>query len=209
MTREEQTALLERIRAGESGAFRVLVEELHERLLRFVNRLCPPPSVAEEVVQETWRIVVDSLDSFRGESRLSTWIFQIAANRARTRAVREGRYAATLLESWEHEGAGEDVGASRFDGRGRWIAPPSGWPPDDPEQSAMHQQALRRLGEAIDELPEAQRAVLLLKEVEGLETSEICAILEISAANARVLLHRGRARLRESLETVWAESDPC
>ncbi|TVR02320.1 MAG: sigma-70 family RNA polymerase sigma factor [Deltaproteobacteria bacterium] len=206
---EEQDELVVRLRSGDRHAFRQLVDALHPRLLRFVNRLCPPPSVAEEVVQDTWHVVIDRLHTFRGDSRLSTWIFQIATHRARTRAVREGRYAATLLESWDHADPGGDGGLSRFDSRGRWVAPPAGWPPDDPEASAMHQQALARISEVIDQLPEAQRAVVLLRDVEGLDTREVSTILGLSPANVRVLLHRGRHRVRSELEAVWTGRESC
>jgi RNA polymerase sigma-70 factor (ECF subfamily) len=193
-------ALLERLRAGDEGAFATLVDEYHGTLVRLALVFVSSRAVAEEVVQETWLGVLNGLGEFEGRSSLKTWIFRILTNRAKTRGVREGRSVP-----FSALGDGDDdrepaVDPSRFNSSGRWASPPRRWERDTPERLAMQQQAVHELKDAIDELPPNQRAVLVLRDVDGVGSDEVCNILEISETNQRVLLHRARSRLRSVLE---------
>lgn len=191
-------ALVDRLIAGDEAAFSELVARLHGRLLRFAATFVRERSAAEEVVQDTWIAVVEGLDGFERRASLEGWIFRIVANRARTRAVREAR--SVPLSSFEVDPLEAPADAGRFDGRGHWSSPPRRWDEDDPERLALRGELLAALQEAIDQLPPAQRAVIVLRDIEGLETDEICNILALSETNARVLLHRARTKLRAALE---------
>lgn len=188
------------MRDGDEEAFISLVESLNGSMIRVALSFVRSRGVAEEVVQETWLAVIDGLHRFEGRSTLKTWIFQILKNRARTRAKRERRTIPASSfgdEDAEHQ-AGVD--AARFDERGMWGVAPRPWQSDTPERLSMNQEAIRFLREALDELAPTQRAVVTMRDVEGLSSAEVCDILEISSANQRVLLHRGRSTLRAALE---------
>lgn len=191
-----------RLKAGDEDAFRDLLARHHTHLLHFARTFVKSPATAEEVVQETWLAVLTGLDSFAGRSSLKSWIYAILANRARTRAVRDGR---TLLFS-EMSSEGDDdepaVDPSRFNAAGYWDQPPRRWDDLTPERLAASAQIRTRLATALEELPETQRAVVVLRDVEGCSSEEACNILGISETNQRVLLHRGRSRLRRLLEPL-------
>lgn len=191
-----------RLKAGDEGAFRDLLARHHDHLLRFARTFVKNPATAEEVVQEAWLAVLQGLDRFEGRSSLKSWIYAILANRARTRAVRDGR---TVLFSEMAGEIGDDepaVDPSRFNAAGYWDQPPRPWDDLTPERLAASTQIRDRLNAALEELPEVQRAVVVLRDVEGCTSAEACNILGISETNQRVLLHRGRSRLRRLLEPL-------
>ena len=194
--------IVARLRGGDEAAFRDLLARHHDHLLRFARTFVKSPATAEEVVQETWLAVLQGLDGFAGRSSLKSWIYAILANRARTRAVRDAR---TLLFSEMTAEAEDDepaVDPSRFNAAGYWDQPPRPWDDLTPERLAASAQIRVRLAAALEELPEAQRAVVVLRDVEGCSSDEACNILGISETNQRVLLHRGRSRLRAMLEPL-------
>jgi RNA polymerase sigma-70 factor, ECF subfamily len=186
-------ALLLRLRAGDEQAFAALVERYHPSMLRLALTFVPSRAVAEEVVQDTWLAVLRGLDRFEERSSLRTWLFTILVNRARTTGVREARSVPV-------GDAGPAVDASRFGPSGAWAVPPEHWIEEAEDRvDAVKLGDLLRTG--LGELPPRQREVLLLRDVEGLTSTEVCDVLAISEANQRVLLHRGRSRLRQVLET--------
>jgi RNA polymerase sigma-70 factor (ECF subfamily) len=194
--------IVSRLRAGDEEAFRGLLARHHDHLLRFARTFVKSPATAEEVVQDTWLAVLSGLATFEARSSLKSWIYAILANRARTRAVRDGR---TLLFS-EMAGEGNDdepaVDPSRFNAAGYWDQPPRPWDDLTPERLAASAQVRTHLAAALEELPEAQRAVVVLRDVEGCSSEEACNILGVSETNQRVLLHRGRSKLRRLLEPL-------
>lgn len=195
---QDDAALVQRLLAGDEQAFVSLVDGLHGSLLRIARVFVREDAVAQEVVQETWKAVLERLPSFEGRSSLKTWILRILTNRAKTRGVREARsvpFSALDLES-EHEPA---VDPSRFKPGGMWGMPPQA-SDEDPEAVLGRREILRAVERAIDELPPAQRAVILLRDVEGVDAAEVCNILEVSETNQRVLLHRARSKVRAALE---------
>jgi RNA polymerase sigma-70 factor (ECF subfamily) len=160
--------------------------------------------VAEEVVQETWLAVLQGLGAFEGRSSLKTWIFRILSNRAKTRGKREGRMVPfpTLGGPSGEEGDEPAVDPARFSPDGHWRDPPRTWGSESPEDLLLRAEIRASVERALADLPPAQRAVVTLRDVEGFESDETCAALDISEANQRVLLHRGRARVRRALEGV-------
>lgn len=193
----DDEALVRGALAGDREAFGALVARHGSALLRFARVFLRDAAAAEEVVQDTWLAALDGLERFEGRSSFRTWLFRILANRARTRAVRDGRSIPfTALDPPDEEG----VDPSRFAGSGHWSVPPSGWREESPERLALLAETREVMEAAIAELPEAQRAVLVLRDVEGMETEEICNLLDVTETNQRVLLHRARTRVRAALE---------
>jgi RNA polymerase sigma-70 factor (ECF subfamily) len=205
----EEDRLLEALRAGDEAAFEELVHLYHGVLLRVAQIWVSSRSIAEEVVQETWLGVLEGLNRFEGRSSLKTWIFRILGNTAKTRAKREGR---TLPFSALHDPARVPepaVSPERFlDSEhahwpGHWSAPPASW---GPEERLLGAETREVIAEAVEGLPAAQRAVVSLRDIEGWSSGEVCNALEISETNQRVLLHRGRSKVRRALEEYLSES---
>jgi len=175
-----------------------LVSRHQAALLRLARTYVSSAAVAEEVTQDTWLAVLRGLADFEGRSTFRTWLFQILVNRARSTGVREHRNVAV-------GDAGPVVDASRFDASGAWMSPPQHWVEDSDERLAA-QSLAGPIREALDMLPPRQREVVLLRDVDGLSADEVCAVLQISEANQRVLLHRGRSGLRGALEDRLGEA---
>ena len=186
---ETEGELLTRLRSGEEGAFVSLVQRYQEQMLRLAAGFVPSRAVAEEVVQDTWLAVLRGLDAFEGRSSLKTWLFSILVNQARTTGSKEQRSVPVP----DPEPA---VDPARFDASGAWADPPERWI-EAAEDRLEAGKLAGRIRVLIDELPARQREVVLLRDVEELTSDEVCSVLAISDGNQRVLLHRGRSRLRE------------
>ena len=203
--------LIEALRRGDEAAFRQLVHEHHEALLRVALIYVRSRAVAEEVVQETWLAVLKGIDRFESRSSLKTWIFRILTNIAKTRGEREGR-VLPLSALADPGGVSEPaVPPERFrppydpSRPGWWAAPPERW--ELPEERLIRREARERISAAIDELPPSQRAVITLRDVLGWPADEVRNALDLSATNQRVLLHRARSKVRRRLEDYMAETD--
>lgn len=165
----------------------MLVERYQGSLVRLARAYVPSEAVAEEAVQETWMGVVRGIDRFEGRSSFKTWLFRILVNRARSAGAREPR-DARLDEQ------GPSVDPSRFDEHGAWGQPVEPWEQSD--DRLMAAAASKTLAAALSDLPARQREVVVLRDMEGLPSTEVCDALGISEGNQRVLLHRARSRLR-------------
>jgi RNA polymerase sigma-70 factor, ECF subfamily len=203
--RYDEQRLLEALQRREESAFEELVDQYHVPLRRFALTFVRSPAVADEVVQETWLGVLRGIDRFEGRSSLKTWIYRILTNTANTRAEREGR-TVPLSALAGVDGDDEPVvDTSRFLDEqherwpGHWAAPPSRWD-ELPEEALLGHETLAVLRDAIAALPEMQRRVIELRDVEGWSSHEVCDLLELSEANQRVLLHRARSKARAALE---------
>lgn len=166
---------------------------------RVAHHYCGRHGAVDEVLQETWMAVLEGLPRFQGRSSLKTWIFRILANRARTRGKKEARSVPlSSLQSTD-----EPVEPERFAADGHWSSPPDPWR-KTPDVAADNQELGRVIDEAIAQLPERQRMVIVLRDVQGLPSAEVCSILEITDTNQRVLLHRARTRVRALLADFMA-----
>jgi len=192
MTTVDEADLVARLQAGDEDAFVAVVRQYHAPLLRLAASYVPSHAVAEEVVQDTWLGVVRGIDRFEGRSSLKTWLFRIVVNRARTAGAREHR------ESAADPAHVATVAPDRFGPAGQWVEPPAPWT-EAVEDRLAARQALDRIAGCLTELPENQRRVVTMRDLEGLTAQEVCSVLGISEANQRVLLHRGRARVRGML----------
>ncbi len=196
--------LLARIAEGEEAAFTELVQLHHASMVRIAMLYVSSASVAQEVVQETWLAVLKGIDRFEGRSALKTWIFRILTNRAKTRGQREGRSLPfSALGKEDQEPA---VDPARFNSKGRWADPPSTWEVTTPEAVMERGQAMEALQAALEELPPQQQAVVRLRDVEGWDSQDVCNVLDVSETNQRVLLHRGRSKLRKTLAEHMART---
>jgi RNA polymerase sigma-70 factor, ECF subfamily len=199
---EDQRRLVEALRAGDQRAFHALVESHYPMMKHVARSYVDSDGLAEEVVQETWLAVVRGIGRFQHRSALSTWIYSILANKARTHGARQRRMLPFSSVGGAAE-TGTSVDADRFQSDedawpGHWATPPRPW--QKPERRLLSLELRERLKAALDDLPARQRAVVTLRDVEGLSAEEVSGLLELSAENQRVLLHRGRSRLRGSLE---------
>src|SRR5271154_360470 len=189
---DEDGELVARVRAGEEQAFVLLVARHHATMLRLARTFVSSDAVAEEVVQDTWMGVLRGIDGFAGRSSFKTWLLRILVNRARSTGVREHRSVAI-------GDAAPAVDRARFDASGAWMSPPQHWV-EDSEDRLLAESLAGRIDATMKELPPRQREVVTLRDVDGLSGKEVCEVLEISEANQRVLLHRGRSHLRQALE---------
>ena len=190
---ESDADLLRPLRGGDEQAFVFLVQRYNGSMLRLALTFVPSRAVAEEVVQDTWLAVLRGLAGFEGRSSLQTWMFTILVNRARTTGLREQRTIPVA-------DAGPVVDASRFGPDGAWSAPPDHWI-EEAEDRIEAGKLAHLLRSAMNGLPPRQREVVLLRDVEEMSSADVCSILAISDANQRVLLHRGRGKLRQILES--------
>jgi RNA polymerase sigma-70 factor (ECF subfamily) len=192
----DELQLVEALRAGDEQVFEQLIRMYQGTLLRVAQMYVSSRSVAEEVVQETWLAVLNGIDRFEGRSSLKTWIFRILANRAKTRAQREGR-TIPFSALGDPEAA---VEPDRFD-QGQWATLPAEWP----EERLLAEETFRVIEGAIERLPPAQRAVITLRDVQGWSAEDVRNALELSETNQRVILHRARSKVRGALEDYLAE----
>ena len=186
------------LRAGDEVAFSSLVRRYTPSMTRVAMYFVRDLAVAEEVVQETWVAVLRGLEAFEGRSSLRTWIFRIVSNLAKSRGVRERRtvpFSGLVHQAEDGEAA---VSPDRFLADGRWSSAPRSWglPADE---RAVSSEILSLVQTAVEGLPSNQRAVVVLRDVDGWSGRDVCALLGVSDANQRVLLHRGRARIRRAL----------
>src|SRR3954471_22789847 len=185
METDADADLLDRLRSGDEAAFASLVQRYQVRLLRLAESAVGSRAVAEEAVQDTWLAVVRGVERFEGRSSFKTWLFRILLNRARTAGGKEQRAGTPQSDP--------DL-SERFDESGAWATPPEPWA-DRADDRLLAAQLAQRVHALLPELPDNQRQVLLLRDVEGVPAADVTAMIGITDGNQRVLLHRGRTRL--------------
>jgi RNA polymerase sigma-70 factor (ECF subfamily) len=205
--------LVGRLRRGDDAAFELILTAWSPSMLRLARAFVSSGASAEEVVQDAWLAVIRGIDGFQGRASLRTWIFRILVNAAKKRGIRDRRVVPSgslLAEDLPVEYAGPGSAASRFypagdRGAGRWRPERAPQPWSEPESAAEHAETLRVVRDAMTDLPARTRAVLLLRDMEGYTSDEVCELLDISPGNQRVLLHRARLQVRARLAVHFAE----
>ncbi len=199
-----ELARVERLKAGDAEALGSLVDELYPSMVRVARSMLGDAAQAQDVVQETWVAVMTGLAKFEARSSLKTWVLRILVNRARTAVSRRGR--AELLDWLDTEPSASEpsVAPHRFAVLGWWSDPPRAWDGEGPEGALMQKQLEALVLRELETLPAGQRTVVGLRDVEGLTSEEVRNVLGISEGNQRVLLHRGRSRIRATLEREMA-----
>ncbi len=190
----------------DESAFALVLDRWSGGMLRLARSYVSTEASAAEVVQETWVAVIEGIDRFEGRSSLRTWVYRILTNTARRRGSREHR----MVPSSELATEQATVDPRRFQSAdqpfpGHWWEPPAVWP--EPEGVVLTDEVRGLLIAALEQLPERQRVVIALRDAEGWPADEVCALLEITAANQRVLLHRARAFVRAKLETYYTQEE--
>jgi RNA polymerase sigma-70 factor (ECF subfamily) len=196
--------LVTRLRGKDEVAFALVLDAWSGGMARVARSIVSTYASADEVVQDAWLAVIQGIGTFEGRSSLKTWVYRILVNTAKRRAMREGRHVSWSLVPGEDDTP--TVDPTRFGGPGdqfpgHWLAFPAPWP--SPEQDALAGEVSAQVEAALARLPERQRVVITLRDVEGYSSEEVCSILQISAANQRVLLHRARAFVRGKLEEYF------
>jgi RNA polymerase sigma-70 factor, ECF subfamily len=202
----DEASFLNSLRTGDEIAFTRLVEQYHTTLVRLARLFVRDGTVAEELAQETWLAVLQGLDHFEARSSLKTWIFTILTNKAKTRSQRENR-SFVFSDFEDNASDSPTVAPERFNdpfaekSPNHWAtgAEPASWA-GIPEETLLSRETMDLIRRTIDALPENQRAVITLRDMDEISSQEICNILDISETNQRVLLHRARARVRQALE---------
>ena len=174
--------LVERARAGDSAVFELLMRRHNQRVYRVVRSVLRDTDDIEDVMQQAYVQAFLHLDQFGGNARWSTWLCRIAINEALARLRQRGRFVSI-------EAVSEEAMANLSKGLG-----------GDPERTAASREFSRLVEQAIDELPEIYRSVLILREVEGMTTEEAASVLEVQTDVIKTRLHRARASLREVIE---------
>lgn len=205
----DESELVDRLRAGDEDAFRELIDRYDSPLRRTARTFVATDAAADEVVADTWLGVVRGIDRFEGRSSLKTWIFRILMNIGRTRGTRDKRSIpfSSLGPADIDADREPTIAPERFRGPddpypGHWAAFPTRWH-DHPEVRAIGNETLAVVREALEQLPPAQQTVVRLRDLEGWSSAEVCNALDLSETNQRVLLHRGRAKLRAALERYF------
>jgi RNA polymerase sigma-70 factor (ECF subfamily) len=192
----DDTELLQRLVKGDEQAFVEIVTRYHQTLVRVARYYVNSEASAEDVAQETWIAVLRGVDQFEGRSSFKTWLLRILVNRARTTGVKEHRVVPRDPLANERS-----VSASRFDQGGAWKEPPVPFT-EKIDDGLVNGPIVQLVHESIARLSEPGRAVVTLRDVEGLSTAEVAELLDLSEANVRVILHRCRARIRTEVETI-------
>ena len=186
--------LVERLRNGDEAAFVTLIGRYQQRMLRLAESTVGSRAVAEEVTQDTWLAVVRGVERFEGRSSLKTWLFHILLNRARSAAGREQR-AGRPVDSTDET----------FDKSGAWVTPPEPWA-DRADDRIVAERLAVRVQHLLPQLPDDQRQIVVLRDLEGLPAVDVAALVGVTDGNQRVLLHRGRTHLRRLLATEMGQA---
>ncbi|MCF7202383.1 RNA polymerase sigma factor [Pseudomonas oligotrophica] len=192
---DNEFELVRQIRRGDAAACTALIQAHHRFLVAMATPLVGP-ALADDVAQETWLKAFAAIGEFQGRSRLRTWLARIALNEARALLRRSRREVSLDCDQPD----GMPPLAGRFTAEGAWARPPMDWHHDTPEALLTEAELLECIRKHLFRLPDAQRAVVLMRELGGLEFAEMAAATGLSEGNVRVLLHRARQRMHAMLE---------
>ncbi len=201
MKKEDETSLIEGLHSGRRESFQRAVTQYSGAMLATARAIAGPAN-AEDIVQDAWLTVFERMDSFEGRSSFKTWLQRIVTNRAIS-------YLRSRSREVSQTGNEEDVSVSDwFDATGSWASPPTGWHGDSPDALLAAEDLQDCIDKHLQEMPDNQRGVLVLRDMQQMKFEEICNELSLSASNARVLLHRARMRLMKMVNH-FEETGSC
>ena len=187
-----EKALITDLISGDQKAFELVVSSYHNLMIS-VARAIVGEAFADEIVQDAWISAIKALPQFEARSSLKTWLLQIVSNGAKSRVRRENR-SISLDDGWQA------VPSDKFDDTGHRLDDVLAWEEATPEALLANDQLQAAIENTFQTLPPLQRAALTMYDMEGMKMDEVCNILDISASNARVLLHRARTTLHQCIE---------
>lgn len=205
MQYSDESKLIEALTQGNDAAFSQLIRQ-HQSTMLSLARSIAGDTFAEDIVQEAWVSVYSNIASFERRSSLKTWLFRIVSNLATSRLRKESRKYS--LEQLDGEIPGSYLDSSNFREDGHWRIPVPAWRMESPDELLEEQQLKHCIHKTLNHLPNTQKTVFLLREIEQVTFEEICDLLNISAANVRVLLHRARLQLMQMI-CRYQETGSC
>jgi len=189
--RTDDAELARRIAGGDHAACRELMRRHNQRLYRTARAILKDDAEAEDAVQEAYLLAFRAMGNFRGDAKLSTWLTRIVANEALGRLRKRGRAADVIPIDTQYGETGEVAEAVEDDMNSQT--------PEQPDNAAVRAETRRLLEAKIDELPDAFRAVFMLRGIEELTVEETAAALGVPEATVRSRFFRARSMLREGL----------
>jgi RNA polymerase sigma-70 factor (ECF subfamily) len=191
----DEAALLESLRRGDAQAYERLVRDFSGRLLATARRVVSNEEDAMDVVQEAFLSAFRSIDRFAGDSTVSTWLHRITINAA----------ISKLRKRKRRQEVGIDDLMPRFLGDGHHESAILPWKEEVAGGAAESVETRALVRRMIDQLPEGFRTVVVLRDIEGLDTAETAKFLEVTENTVKVRLHRARLALRALLDPYWRE----
>ncbi len=185
----DEQQLISQLKARDDAAVETLMAQYEVKVFGLARRITGNREDAEEVLQDVFLTVVQKIETFRGDSKLSTWIYRVATNAALMKLRKRPKVQMLPLE--------EELGPA-IDARGQLTEPIVDWtrlPPDQLERKEL----VQRIEQAMEQLPEEYRSVFVLRDIEGLSAEEACTVLNLSVAALKSRLHRARLFMRKQL----------
>jgi RNA polymerase sigma-70 factor (ECF subfamily) len=201
----DEQQLIAALIAGDDHAFCEIITRFQHTMLAIARAMCGD-TFADDIVQDAWVSVHKNIGKFEQRSSLKTWVITIVSNEAKARLRRESRRVS--LEELDGETPGSYLDGARFAQDGHRLAPTTSWHTESPEQLLEEKQLQGCINKTLSILPPAQKAAFMLRDIEQQSFEEICEILQVSAANVRVLVHRARLTLMQVIDR-FQETGTC
>ena len=201
----DEHQLIDRLAAGDDQAFKRIIAQYHSLMLS-IARAIAGDTFAEDVVQEAWVSVYKNVVNFERRSSLKTWLLTIVSNQAKARLRKESRKVS--LDQLDGDTPGSYLDGTKFKPNGHWQTPAPHWSNESPDALLEEEQLQKCINKTLELLPNAQKAAFILRDIEQQSFDEICNILQVSAANVRVLVHRARLALMQVIDH-YQETGTC
>ncbi len=176
--------IIERVIDGDTEAFSAIIARYQDKVFRYVRAKFDNSDEVMDITQDIFMMAFESLESFRGDAKFSTWLFSITANYCKNYRKKMNRMRTVSIEKSEEESGEFQIADER----------------ENTEKAVIDKESLRIVKEELYTLPEDYREILILRDIEGMPYNEIAGILGISLSNVKVRIHRGREQLKERLQ---------
>ena len=201
----DEQVLISGLIAADDRAFCEIIKRYQHTML-VIARAIIGDTFADDVVQDAWVAIYKNIAKFEQRSSLKTWVMTIVSNEAKARLRRESRRVS--LDELDGEIPGSYLDNANFTLDGHRVSPTSSWSSESPEQLLEEKQLQRCINKTLQILPPAQKVAFMLRDIEQQSFDEICSILQVSAANVRVLVHRARLTLMQVIDR-FQETGTC
>jgi RNA polymerase sigma-70 factor, ECF subfamily len=188
----DDAALVQQCQRGDSAATETLIRKYQSRIYNAILRICANPDDAAELTQDTFVKVIENIDKFEGRSSFYTWAFRIGVNLTLNYCQRNVKLGLKSLDAEDYEDDNEDKGVLK-----KFLANDN---LPDPAVVAQNKELCRLVVKALMKLDDTQRAVIVLRDIEGMNYAQIAEVLDIELGTVRSRLSRARTNLREIME---------